>query len=66
MLNDQPYQTKSFNLRGLQGISDKTIDLHLAGSRHGCVGTRISPRLHTHSARAVHRRVLFQHQLAGC
>jgi Fe-Mn family superoxide dismutase len=29
MLNDQPYQTKSFNLRGLQGISDKTIDLHL-------------------------------------
>lgn len=30
MLNDQPYQTKSFNLRGLQGISDKTIDLHLS------------------------------------
>jgi superoxide dismutase, Fe-Mn family len=30
MLNDQPYRTKSFNLRGLQGISDKTIDLHLS------------------------------------
>jgi superoxide dismutase, Fe-Mn family len=30
MLNEQPYQTKSFNLRGLQGISDKTIDLHLS------------------------------------
>ena len=30
MLNDQPYQTKSFNLRGLQGISDKTVDLHLS------------------------------------
>lgn len=30
MLNDQPYQTKSFNLRGLQGISDRTIDLHLS------------------------------------
>ena len=30
MLKDQPYQTKSFNLRGLQGISDKTVDLHLS------------------------------------
>lgn len=30
MLQDQPYQTKSFNLRGLQGISDKTVDLHLS------------------------------------
>jgi len=30
MLNDQPYQTKSFNLRGLQGISDKTVNLHLS------------------------------------
>jgi Fe-Mn family superoxide dismutase len=30
MLNDQPYRTKSFNLRGLQGISDKTIELHLS------------------------------------
>jgi len=26
----QPYRTKSFNLHGLQGISDKTIDLHLS------------------------------------
>ena len=30
MLYDQPYQTKSFNLRGLQGISDKTVNLHLS------------------------------------
>lgn len=30
MLKDQPYQTKSFNLRGLEGISDKTVDLHLS------------------------------------
>src|SRR5215831_10918657 len=30
MLNDQPYQSKSFNLRGLQGISDKTVNLHLS------------------------------------
>src|SRR5688572_2523727 len=27
---DQPYRTKSFNLHGLQGISDKTVDLHLS------------------------------------
>ena len=30
MLPDQPYKTKSFNLHGLQGISDKTIDTHLS------------------------------------
>lgn len=30
MLHEQPYRTKSFNLHGLQGISDKTIDLHLS------------------------------------
>ncbi len=30
ILNDHPYQTKSFNLRGLQGISDKTVNLHLS------------------------------------
>jgi superoxide dismutase, Fe-Mn family len=30
MLNDQPYRTKSFNLHGLQGISDRTIELHLS------------------------------------
>ena len=30
MLNDQPYQTKSYNLRGLQGISDRTVNLHLS------------------------------------
>lgn len=30
MLHEQPYRTKSFNLYGLQGISDKTIDLHLS------------------------------------
>ena len=30
MLQDQPYRTKSFNLHGLQGISDKTVDLHLS------------------------------------
>jgi Fe-Mn family superoxide dismutase len=30
MLPDQPYKTKSFNLHGLEGISDKTIDMHLS------------------------------------
>jgi superoxide dismutase, Fe-Mn family len=30
MLADQPYKTKSFNLHGLKGISDKTIDTHLS------------------------------------
>lgn len=30
MLSDQPYKTKSFNLHGLAGISDKTIDMHLS------------------------------------
>ena len=30
MLPDQPYKTKSFNLHGLEGISDKTIDTHLS------------------------------------
>ena len=30
MLPDQPYKTRSFNLHGLQGISDKTIDTHLS------------------------------------
>ena len=30
MLQDQPYRTKSFNLHGLQGISDKTIEVHLS------------------------------------
>lgn len=30
MLHEQPYRTKSFNLHGLQGISDKTVDLHLS------------------------------------
>ena len=30
MLPDQSYKTKSFNLHGLEGISDKTIDMHLS------------------------------------
>jgi hypothetical protein len=30
MASDQLYKTKSFNLHGLEGISDKTIDLHLS------------------------------------
>ncbi|HEY7532776.1 MAG TPA: hypothetical protein VH681_08390, partial [Nitrospiraceae bacterium] len=30
MLPDQPYKTKSFNLHGLEGISDKTVDMHLS------------------------------------
>jgi Fe-Mn family superoxide dismutase len=30
MLPDQPYKTKSFNLHNLEGISDKTIDMHLS------------------------------------
>jgi Fe-Mn family superoxide dismutase len=30
MRSDQPYKTKSFNLHGLQGISDRTIDTHLS------------------------------------
>ena len=30
MLIRQPYRVQSFNLHGLQGISDKTLDMHLA------------------------------------
>ena len=30
MLSDKPYSPQSFNLHGLQGISDKTVDMHLA------------------------------------
>jgi len=30
MLHDQPYRTQSFNLHGLQGISDRTIEMHLS------------------------------------
>jgi len=29
MLSDTPYRPQSFNLHGLQGISDKTVDMHI-------------------------------------
>jgi len=30
MTRDQPYLTKSFNIHGLEGISDQTVDMHLS------------------------------------
>lgn len=30
MNRDRPYRVQSFNLHGLQGISDRTIDMHMA------------------------------------
>ncbi|HEU4684921.1 MAG TPA: Fe-Mn family superoxide dismutase [Nitrospira sp.] len=30
MLHYQPYQVKSFEIHGLEGISDKTVDMHLS------------------------------------
>jgi Fe-Mn family superoxide dismutase len=30
MLKDKPYQVKSFDLHGLQGISDRTLEMHFA------------------------------------
>jgi superoxide dismutase, Fe-Mn family len=30
MLREKPYRVKSFDLHGLQGISDRTLDMHIA------------------------------------
>ena len=34
--NNKPYQVKEFNLSGLNGISDQTLDLHFKPLRRIC------------------------------